>query len=137
MKKNERKHRRLYQWTAVALCVLMVVTLLASCGKAMDRSEGMIAEDYEDYLENSANADKPSSEGASGKDNFADTSDSSSPSGEYEVKIIRTAHLTAETKTFDAALAEIEASVQRWADTFRTRTCREEITTDTEIAARP
>lgn len=99
---------------SILMCVLMTATLLASCSAKAD------ADFNEIYRPGDAVADdmieKPSiEESFDGIKGDASLSDSAAPdSGDYERKIIKTVNITAETKSFDAAVDAINGYVSNY-----------------------
>ncbi len=106
------KTKKTLKLLALAAAALAVLVMLASCAKSND---GMAMEDMEIAPELS---DKPNSSGSSlpsyeEKGEMADDAEGGEDAnGEYAPKIIKTATLSAETKDFSSAVAEIEAKVK-------------------------
>ncbi len=106
MKLRERKNNLLKQWIIGLLCVILMLGVLTSCTK----SDGMIAEDVEmEPAENASGTAKPEG-GDRGDVSQSVTRDSADE--EMPKKVIRNAAMTAESKNFDDALAEIEESLE-------------------------
>ena len=90
------------------LCALLTIGMLASCN-AKDASNSLAAED----TVMTAGSSMPGDPGDGADKEIGETTfdQSSTTTGVYEVKIIRTATLTAQTKEFDSAMTELEDSV--------------------------
>ena len=95
---------------ALVLCVLLAVGVLASCAKSNDA----IADGEAYYTtQSSVGATTPSGGETADKSEIAESvqEDAASEQG-YAAKIIRTAQVRAETKEFENAVAQIEATVE-------------------------
>ena len=94
------------------LCALLTVGLLASCGAAKDGASNELA--VEDTMSATAGTTMPGNGGDSlPREEVGELSaDLSGTAGVYEVKIVRTATLNAQTQEFDVAMGELEASVK-------------------------
>lgn len=108
MKRNETRKIRIRRWAAAALSLVLLLCALASCQKA----ENLAADQdgMEEYAGNVSGTTKPG--GGETAAEQGTLTDSAQTEGEYVAKIIRTASVSAETKDFEGAVEEIEASVE-------------------------
>ena len=107
------KTKKTLKLFALAAAALAVLVMLASCGKSNDgmaMEDAEIAPEYKDEM-NSSGSSMPSysEKGEMADDALTDKEDGAQE--EYAPKIIKTATLSAETKDFSSAVAEIEAKV--------------------------
>lgn len=104
------KKRSFCKILALITCVLITLTLLCSCGATSKDS-------YRDEsitfpTENGSSSGGSNKPGADYDHLTKDEIEDKENENQYEAKIIRTADLSAETKEFDAAVAEIEKTVK-------------------------
>lgn len=95
---------------ALILCGILTVGFLASCNAKDGASNGLAVEDA---MTSTSGTTMPgdAGEGAPREELGEVAADSSGTAGIYEVKIVRTATLTAQTKEFDTAMGELEDAV--------------------------
>ena len=98
------------------LCLLLTALLLVSCGKSGSEAandNAMVEHKLE--VDTSASASGSNAPGeeyyTNGSLDGSEDKEDSAGQSEYEVKIIRTATMSAQTKEFDTAVSEIESTV--------------------------
>ena len=105
---------------SVIMCLVLAVAIFASCSAKANMDSDFSGGYYGDSFNSSTSADdmieKPSvEESFDGIKADGSLSDSApSDSGQYERKIIKTVNITAETKSFDAAISAINDYVSRY-----------------------